>query len=68
VLQVEKQNKKSMLALLEAWPEISTSIGQNACQDNGSGVVSAWIALILTTSPAIILPGESNPPSCFNFV
>jgi hypothetical protein len=57
-----------MSALLEAWPESPTSIGQNVRQNNGRGVVSAGIALILTTLPAIILPIESNRPQCFDLV
>jgi hypothetical protein len=64
---LKNKTKKSVLALLEAWPESPTSIGQNARQNNGRGVLSAGLALILTTSPAIILPVESRLPRCFYF-
>jgi hypothetical protein len=34
-----------MPALLEAWPESPTSIGQNAGQDNGSDLRPVWVGL-----------------------
>jgi hypothetical protein len=68
VLQVEKQKVESMSALLEAWPESPTSIGQNAGQDNGSDVRPAWAGLFFTTWPAIILPVVPNPLSDFDFI
>ncbi|SAL23201.1 hypothetical protein AWB69_01615 [Caballeronia udeis] len=57
-----------MSALLEAWPESPTSIGQNAGQDNGSDIRLAWTGLFFTTMPAIILPVAPNPLSGFDFI
>jgi hypothetical protein len=57
-----------MPALLEAWPESPTSIGQNAGQDNGSDVRPVWAGLFFTTSLAIILPVVPNPLSGFDSV
>jgi hypothetical protein len=57
-----------MPALLDAWPESPTSIGQNAGQDNGSDLRPVWAGLFFTTSPAIILPVVANPLSGFESV
>jgi hypothetical protein len=68
VLQVEKQKEDSMSALLEAWPESPTSIGQNAGQDNGSDARPVRMGLFFTRSPAIILPVVLNPLSGFDSI
>ncbi len=57
-----------MSALLEAWPESPTSIGQNAGQHNGSEVRPVRAGLFFTTLPAIILPVVPNPLSGFDSI
>jgi hypothetical protein len=57
-----------MPALLEAWPESPTSIGQNAGQDNGSDGRPVRAGLFFTTSRAIILQVVPNPLSGFDSV
>jgi hypothetical protein len=64
---LKNKNKELMSALLEAWPESPTSIGQNASQDNGSTVRTVRMGLFFTRSSFIILPVVLSPLSGFNY-